>query len=254
MVVYRCEDSLESIFTAVYQAYEEKRNHGETLLSLSDDPILFAEDIQVIPCVEKVLKVMRTLKSRFGEKDYFSLCLALASEDSEKAQAVYKTIVDGLAGKRGRGHLFDNLANDFVHKSFSLARGAEREYAHLRGFVRFEELENGVLYSRVAPKNNVVTFLMPHFADRLPIENFVIYDEGRNFFGIHPAGKQWYLLLGEGSEMPGLKLSEEERTYRELFCRFCHEIAIKERKNLKLQRNMLPLRFQEYMVEFQQNL
>lgn len=252
MVVYRCEDSLESIFTAIYQAYEEKRNHAETLLSLNDDPILFAENVQVVVCVEKVLKVMNTLKRRFGEKDYLDICMALATEDGQKAQAVYQTVVDGLTRKCGQGQLFDNLANDFVHRAFSLARGAGREYAHLRGFVRFEELENGVLYSEIGPKNNVVTFLMPHFADRLSIENFVIYDERRNFFGIHPAGRQWYLLRGEEAERPPkLLLSEEERTYQELFRRFCRTIAIKERKNLNLQRNMLPLRFQEYMVEFQ---
>ena len=58
------------------------------------------------------------------------------------------------------------------------------------------ELENGMLFSRIGPKNDVVAFLMPHFADRLPIENFVIYDEKRNLFGIHPAGKPWYLLRG----------------------------------------------------------
>lgn len=252
MVVYRCEDSLESVFTAIYQVYEEKRAQEDTLLSLSDEPILFAEDRQVIPCAEKVLRVMNTLKRRFGEENYLSLCMALATEDGEKAQAVYRTVADGL--KRGcrPGHLFDNLANDWVHKAFSLARGAEREIQHLKGFVRFEELENGVLYSRIGPKNNALTFLMPHFADRLPIENFMIYDEKRRFFGLHPAGKQWYLLRGEEAEdSPEFSLSEEEKKYRELFRGFCRTIAIKERRNLKLQKSMLPLRYQEYMVEFQ---
>lgn len=253
MIVYRCEDSLESIFTAIYLAYEEKRNHAETMLSLSDDPILFAEDVPVVSCTDKVLKVIKTLKRRFGEDDYKELCLSLASEDMEKAQAVYRTVADGLARNCERGHLFDNLANDYVRKAFALARNAGRECAHLQGFVRFQELENRVLYSKIGPKNNMVTFLMPHFADRLPLENFVIYDERRNFFGIHPAGRQWYLLRGEEAGEPSeLQLSEEEKAYQELFRQFCRTIAIKERKNLTLQRNMLPLRFQEYMVEFQQ--
>lgn len=91
---------------------------------------------------------------------------------------------------------------------------------------------------------------MPHFADRLPIENFVIYDEKRGIFGVHPAGKQWYLLSGEEVEEPRLNLSKEEKQYQELFRHFCKTIAIKERRNLKLQRNMAPLRFREYMVEF----
>ena len=250
MTVYRCEDSLESIFTAVYRSYEENRNPEDTHLALHDDPLLFAEDVTVTPDASKAVKVMRTLKRRFGEDDYLTVCMALASPDPEKAQAVYRTVAKGLDERCLRGHLFDNMADDNVLKAFSLGRSTCREIDHLKGFLRFQELENGMLYARFGPKCNAVTFLMPHFSDRLPVENFVIYDETRGIFGVHPAGRQWYLLSGEEGE-PALELSESELQYRELFCHFCRTVAIKERKNLKLQRNMLPLRFQEYMVEFQ---
>ena len=251
MIVYRCQDSLEGIFTAIYQAYEEKRDHSETVLSLSEEPILFAEDVWVVPDREKTQKVMNTLKRRFGEKDSYSLCLALATEDEEKAQAVYRTVEEGIRCNCKPGRLFDDLTNDNIHKAFALARSANREVGRELEFVRFQELENGVLYSRIGPKCNILTFIMPHFADRLPIENFVIYDDIRNLFGIHPAGKQWYLLRGEEAVEPELRFSEKEESYQELFRHFCRTIAIRERKNLKLQRNMLPLRFQEYMTEFQ---
>ena len=68
---------------------------------------------------------------------------------------------------------------------------------------------------------------------------------------MHPAKKDWYLV--SGWEIPtedALQMSAEEEAYQELFTLFCHTIAIKERKNLKLQQQMLPLRFQDYMVEF----
>ena len=251
MVVYRCEDSLESIFTAVYLAYEEKRDHTNTMLTTTDTPLLFAEDVQVIPDNEKVCKVMNTLRRRFGEDDYYSVCMALASTDEEKAQAVYRTIVWGLKSGCAKGHLFDNLADDYINKAFKLARNASRECHHLKGFVRFQELENGVLYSGIGPKNNILTFLMPHFADRFPMENFMIYDVERDFFAIHPAGKQWYLLRGEQVDgITNLKFSEREKEYRALFQHFCHTITIKERENRTLQRNLLPLRFREYMIEF----
>lgn len=249
MIVYRCEVSLESIFTAIYLAYEEKRVHEETMLCLTDEPIFFAEDIKVIPDVQKARKVINTLNRRFGQENYLSLCMALASEDEDCAQAVYRTIVQGLARNISKGHLFDNLADDYVHRAFALARGVSREIEHQKQFLRFQELENGVLYSKIGPKNDVMVFLMPHFADRLPIENFMIFDEKRSLFGIHPAGRPWYLLRGEEVELP-LQLSEEELRYQELFRHFCHTITIEERRNPKLQRNMLPLRFRKYMVEF----
>lgn len=271
MTVYRCEDSLEGIFTAIYLAYEEKRDHEDTYLSLNDEPMLFAEDVQVLPDWEKTRKVMNTLNRRFGEKDYLFLCMALAAEDEEKAQAVYRTVVDGLKRRVRERHLFDNLADDFVNKAFALATNTWREIDHLKGFTRFQELENGVLYSKIGPKNNILTFLMPHFADRLPIENFVMYDDRRNLFGIHPAGKQWVLFCGEDGGMsedracgakaseakggedkfPKLRFSEAELQYQALFRDFCRAITIEGRRNALLQRNMLPLRFREYMIEFQ---
>ncbi len=250
MVVYRCEDTAESIFTAVYRAYEEKRCHEDTMLCLTDDTFLFAEDVEVEADAVKTRKVMNTLLRRFGREDCRRLSMALAAEDEEKAQAVYRTIVEGLRCKVGPGHLFDNLARNEIHKAFALARGVNTEVGHQIQFLRFQELESGILYSRIGPKNDVLAFIMPHFADRLPIEHFVIYDEKRNVFGIHPAGRQWYLLRGEEADVQP-RYSEEELQYQELFRQFCHTITIEERRNRKLQQNMLPLRFREYMVEFQ---
>jgi len=252
MTVYQCEDSIEGIFTAIYNAYEEKRNHNDTTLSLSDELFLFAEYVKVQPEQEKTLKVMRTLEREFGEEDYLWLCYALASEAEDKAQAVYRTVVDGLRRKAGCGHLFDNLANDSVNRAFVLARGASRECHHLKGIVRFQELESHILYARIGPKNNVLTFLMPHFAERFPVEHFMIYDDARGILGLHPAGKSWYLMQsGEDPEKnEQFVLAEGEEEYQELFRYFCHKIAIEERRNLTLQRNLLPLRFREYMVEF----
>jgi len=252
MIVYQCEDSLESIFTAVYLAYEHKRDHQDTRISLTDELLLFAEYIKVNADNAKAVKVIRTLKNKFGDDNYMTLCYALSSSSEEKAHAVYQVIVKGLKDGGPQGHLFDNLADDTIRQVFYLARGAGNESHHLLGFVRFQELENGVLFSRIGPKNNVLTFIMPHFADRFPMENFMIYDEIRGLFGIHPAGKDWYLVHGSDiiEESMTWDLSEKEMVYQELFRHFCHTIAIKERRNLKLQRNLLPLRFQEYMIEF----
>lgn len=252
MRVYQCEDSLEGIFTAIYNIYEDKCDRNDTRISLTDELLLFAEYIPVEVNEEKAMKVINTLRRRFGEEDYMKICMALCSSEPEKAQAVYRTVAMGLSKGCKPGHLLDNLAEISVNMVFSLARGANNEFLHLRGFIRFAELENGILYSKIAPRNNVLTFLMPHFTDRFPMENLMIYDERRKLFGIHPAGKEWYLVQNQGLKLEEkeLVLSEGEKEYRELFRYFCTKIGIKERKNLELQRNMLPLRFREFMVEF----
>lgn len=251
MIVYQCEDSLDSIFTAISRAYEEKRNHSDTRISLNQELVLFAEYIPVTEQPQKAQKMIRGLKQSFGEKDYLNICYALSTDQEEKAQFVYQTIVKGWQNQCGKGHLFDNLADDNVRQCFALANSAANERQHLCQFLRFHELENGILYAKVGPRYNLLTFITPHFADRLPMENFMIYDDRRNIFAIHPAGKQWYLLQGDDifASEGSLQFTEQELSYQELFRCFCHKIAIKERENPKLQRNMMPLRFQEYMTE-----
>lgn len=280
MIVYQCEDSLEGIFTAIYNAYEDRNKPEDTCISLTEELMLFAEYVPVSTDDIKARKVMNTLFQKFGQ-DYYQLCLALSATDSQKAQAVYQTIADGLAKKCRPGHLFDNLTNQYVHLAFSLARGASREYDHLKGFLRFEELRQGILYAEISPKNHLIPFLMEHFVDRLPIENFMIYDKGRKCLAVHAAGAAhtdahtvvnaagflsdrphydlpdclgaaWFMVQCDidPKEKFSLVLSERECACQELFRYFCHAITINERRNPKLQRNMLPLRFREYMTEF----
>ena len=133
MKIYHCEDSLEGIFTAIYNTYEDHCIIRDTMVTTIEENLLFSESVEVIPDPEKTVKVIRTLKRRFGEEDYESLCLALSSPKPEKAQAVYRTIAKGLSEKCPPGHLLDAMADTYVNQTFSLARGAGNEYHHLRG-------------------------------------------------------------------------------------------------------------------------
>ena len=145
----------------------------------------------------------------------------------------------------------EHLGNPYVRRVFELARAVGNETHHLFGFTRFEETENGILFAQIHPKNQVLPMLMPHFADRFPCENFVIRDRGRNLYGIHPAGKDWFLAsIENGPDRSQLKLSEEELQMQELFRYFTDKIMIEERENRKLQRQLLPLRFRTDMTEF----
>lgn len=247
MIIYRCQDTLEGIFTGIYNVYEDKVPRKDAVLALDAEPVLFSQDREVMPDEVKTRKVAGTLLRRFGEADYESICMALSAPDEDKAQAVYRTVVQGLDGRIPKGHLLDNLRDDEVLRTFQLAKAASRENCHLTGFARFRELENGILYSEIKPKYNIIEFLMIHFADRFPQENFILYDVGRKFFGLHPAGGRWYLRTGE---RPELQDSAQEKQYQDLFCHFCDRIAIRERENPVLQRNLLPLHFREYMTEF----
>lgn len=254
-----CEDSLEGIFTGIYEAYALREGHERVHIQIGEEENLrlFAHYMHISPDPVKTDKVAQTLKKRLGESAYHSLCSAAASCHMDKGEAVYKTVVDALTAGSGR-HVMENLRNPYVARCFELARFTTNE-AHLETeFLRFQELVAGereepcVLFSRIGPKNNVIPFMMPHFADRLSIENFMIYDENRKLFGVHPAREMWYLVsAGEDLAFKELTWSEKEERYQKLFRVFHKTIGIKSRENKALQRQMCAYRYQDYMVEFE---
>lgn len=250
-----CEDSLEGIFTAVYDAYALREGHMHLHVQVGeeDNYRLFATYLHSKPDFVKTDKVVRTLKEKLGEHVFGSICRAAASDGVDKGDAVYHTVVDGITGGHGE-RTMENLRNPYVSRTFELARRTANEAHYELEFIRFQELRQGILYARIGPKNQVIPFIMPHFADRLTPEDFMIHDENRGIFGVHPAHGEWYLVSGVDQELEVLQeviqYSDQEQKYQELFTLFHETIAIRERYNRRLQVQMLPLRFQDYMVEF----
>ena len=252
MYVYICQDSPEGIFTAIYNIFENKHNLPDTRLLLEWEPLLLAEYIEVEADAEKSQKVLRTLFRRFGQEDTHLIFMALASSDPEKAEAVYRTIAYGLAEKVRPGHLFDHLADRYVLYAHKLSLNARRECQHFKGFLRFRELKSGGMYALINPKNNLLPELMEHFLDRFPSENFMILDEVRQQIGIHRSREGWFMTIDPEAfeRIKATEVSEMQLYYEELFQKFCKTIAIKERRNEGLQKNLLPLRYRTHMTEF----
>lgn len=246
-----CEDTLEGIFTAIYTAYERHCIPEKTAIQVSEEENLrlFASYEYVKNDREKSEKVIRTLKRRFGEEGFQTFCFALSSENKEKATVVYRTIARGLLLPYPQ-QIFGRYAIREVGMLEKLRLNTWNEYHHLLGFLRFQELERGILFSEIKPKNHVLLFLAQHFADRLPEEHFLIYDVKRQLFAVHEAGKQWFLTDSPGIGDTWRAESGAESEYQELFRYFCHKITINQRKNEELQKGLLPLRFRPYMTEF----
>lgn len=252
-IVLVCEDSLEGIFTGIYEAYATKLPLETIIIETGnqDNFRLFTTYRTITLDGTKAAKVVKTLKERLGEEDYHTLCMALSSPAPDKAQAVFRTVVWGLKEKRYRS-IMEHLTDDYIRRVLELSRGAGNELQHLKGFLRFQELESDILFSTIHPANDLLPLLALHFSDRLPKEDFIIFDEGRKLYVVHPSGKEWFMMrdipgTGNLSEVP---ITAAEEYYQELFRHFCHSISIEARENLKLQRNMLPIHFRKYMVEF----
>ena len=113
-------------------------------------------------------------------------------------------------------------------------------------------MEEGPLLGKIGPKNDLLPLVSRHFADRLPGENWILYDCNRKKASVHPADGAWFLLRADSALwQEHLNKKTDEETYEDLWKTFHKSIAIAQRTNLKCQQTMLPLRFRPYMTEFQ---
>lgn len=249
--VYICSDSVTGIFSGIYDAWRSGRDADECGIALKGmvEQELFCEYVQVEETEKKALAVERLIRKHLGALSYESIYYAMLSEDARKADVILKTMM-AARHIQDSTRIMEHLSDPDVEKVFELSRNVGNETHIFIEFVRFRELENGVLYSKIEPRNRVLTCIAPHFADRLPVENWMIYDETHQEFVVHEAGKHWVLVSGEELS-PGLtsRFSKQEYEYEVLWDGFCHTIAIESRKNPKCQMTHLPLKYRKNMVE-----
>ena len=251
--ILQCEDSITGIFSAVYAAWELKYGHENTKIQIRDAGCanleLFTTYIELQPDEEKARKVLHTIRRKCSDTVYERLFRAACADAADKADAIYRYIQTAL---RMGNRVINHSADAAVVRVMELSRAVGNAEHHYLGFLRFIEIPGNILLARYAPKPHLTELIMPHFVDRFPEERFVIWDTIRNVAGVHVPGQNYVLLYLTESQIDKLKeYTEDHMEAEQLWKIFVETISIKERENVKLQRNNLPLHFRTYMPEFQ---
>jgi len=186
----------------------------------------------------------RSLVERRGSAESWQhVRFAFLSEASGSETAILE-YVKLLAEK---GPAADNmLADDRVKKVHGLSAKVGGETHRFMGFVRFKELADKTLYSKIEPDHNILALLVPHFRARLGTFNWVIHDARRNNAALYFKGKLVYAPLASAQIIEDVKEAE----VRELWKHFFKTAAITERTNPKLQRQNVPLKYRKNLTEF----
>lgn len=253
MVIFQCRDSFDSILCGVYDAWMSRLGHKQVRLELEDRGNLqmFSEYRSVEETEEKRDKVIQAILKKIGRDSYEAVFHVSLSRDEDKADKIYRYLIYGFHYGPG---VVDMLQIPEVYEVFRLSRYIGHEAHQLTGFIRFSQMEEGVLLGRIGPVNDVLVLVAPHFADRLSGENWILYDEKREKAVVHPADRPWALMEMDTPDWKEfLTKGSDEAVYENLWKAFHQGIAIKERRNLKGQRGHLALRYRPYMTEFQED-
>lgn len=242
MKIFITDGTVTGFFTAVFSAYAEK----ECLIT-SDNNIQLSLDSEIINVFgdnEKSMRVQTAIeKCDLTAVD--DIILALHSCDPLKEQTAFEYIKKLLVFK---SPISKRLSLPEVIEFNELLYKIRGEVHRFKGFIRFMESKDGVLYAPYSPDNDITDLIMPHFAERMKSERFVIHDTKRKVAGMYD-GREW-IICGVGEAE--VYLSEYEQAFKNLWKKYYSAVNIKERHHEKQMKGYMPVRYWKYLPEKEQ--
>ena len=259
--VFVCNDNITGIFSAIYDAWKtmlsvqcssvcRNMEFGIALKGMVEQE-LFCEYVEVEENTKKAIAVENLIKNHLGTQVYWCIYHALLSNDSQKVDAVLCIMMEAR-NIAVSSKIMEHLSHPKVMKVFELSRKVSNEAHYYQEFIRFEELQNGILFSEIEPKYQILSCIGDHFESRFPLENWMSYDKTHKMFLVHESRKHWIMVLNQKIDVNAAKkVSRAEAVYAKLWKNFFESISIKERESYERQRQHLPLRYREHVTEFQ---
>lgn len=236
------DGSFEGFLSLVHEVYHQKIN-VTAILKKSPDEFIFDEVLHVETDLPKAHTVFSSLKTRFSKDDINTIVRVFLCDSIAFEMRLLEFIILGFRKN-------ENLQN-INYPSVFYIKGLEQEHMRLThkmlGFVRFEELEDKTLYAKIETKFNILMFLGKHFSKRLGNNHFIIHDIKRHLAYVkHEDMKE----IRDVASFDEPLYSQDEAKFKSLWKNFFHSVAITNRTNTKLQKNLVPLVYRTYMSEF----
>lgn len=237
------DSTFEGLMTAFFEAYA-RRPHPIAILPEAACQLEFGRRYHVVETDEaKAERVVQGIQRQIGAFAYEKVWLAFLADTPHVSQAIYQYLLWGFAiGGTIRSRLADDRVLA-VDKAVSLVT---REAGFLREFLRLSEMEGGVYYGEISPRHQVLPLLMPHFVERFAMQPFVIQDCTHRVAGMAQNG-DWYITSSSSFSLP--VASCREAAVQHLWKTFYQKIAVQERINPHLQRQMMPKKYWKHMLE-----
>lgn len=243
-----CEDSFDGIMTAIYDGWVlMNKGYNVGIYPGNEyEPDFFSEYIFTKTDMNKAYKVSESIRRKVSVEAHAMVYRATLHFDKKKGNVIFEFLK--IAYPTGT-KVVRMLNNSWVMELMELDRKVKNESHLFKGFVRFKELDGGVLYSSIRPKCNVVPLISHHFKNRFPLENWIIYDESRKIAAVHPKGRECIITNGKDFN-ESIENNYQRDNYEDLWKVFFNTIAIESRKNPRCQNTNIPKWYRENMVEF----
>ncbi len=253
MTYFIYDRTFDGLLTAVFDSFARKVI-PDKLVSDSETIPLFTDTHTVVSDLDKAERVLAGLSKKISRSAIYMLHASFLSESEEVENSIFRYICKAFRMEKS---IEMNFADSDVLELSKIYKKVSRESEKMRQFVRFQKTTDGIFFACVEPLYNVMPLTLDFFEDRFADQQWLIYDIRRD--------RGWFYNLETVEEVkidnPGFDISsgklnrdildEDETDFQDLWKQYFKSISIKERKNLKLQRQHMPKRFWKFLTEKQ---
>lgn len=148
-----------------------------------------------------------------------------------------------------------NFGDQQILEIRKASRRVTQEAMRMLQFVRFQLTKDGIYFSGIRPRYDVLPMTLKHFKDRFADQHWLVYDLKRDYgfyYNLHTVDE--VTLNDQRFNVQSGKvdfniLEEEEAHYQNLWYDYCQNITIRERLNLKVQKQHMPKRYWKFLPE-----
>ena len=253
MIVFHYDKTFEGLLTAIFDAYNRKM-FPDKLISGNEPEPLFAKELHAVITEEaKASRVWKGLQKKLSRYSCNMIMHVWLSELPESDELIFRYIRKTFDNKQS---IETNFGDSDVLAMHQLAKKVGREREHILQFVRFQKAADDIFFAPISPVYNALPLAVEHFIDRFADQKWLIYDMKRKYGYYYDLKTAVEITLDTDEHFLNGKLdeklmAEDEKLFQELWKGYFKSMTIKERINLKLQRQHMPKRFWKYLTEKQ---
>jgi probable DNA metabolism protein len=240
---YIYDGTSDGLLSAIEWILEEASDPEQITLSARADT-LFEEGFFITTDAARAEALFSRLKQKAPDAAYTLYFFMLAEKEGLESSLLHYIAQAFRHGDKVNGYLTHPAVRDIV----TVSKKAGREMHRLKGLLRFEKLRDGAYLAQMEPDHNIIQPLAYHFSLRLRAQHWFIYDRKRRIAATWNKGS---LQFGAIEQFTAPALSDDEKEIQAMWQAFFKTIAIPDRKNPRLQKSNMPMKYWKYLTEKQ---
>jgi len=240
---YLYDGTADGLMSAIAWILEEEPDPLQVALAEREDT-LFEDGFFIVTDATQAESLFFRLRKQVPDAAHTIYSFMLAEKEGMETSLLHYMTLAFKYGDKVNGYLTHSAVLDIV----SVAKKAGRELHRMKGLLRFEKLRDGAYLAKMEPDHNIIHPLAYHFRTRLKAQYWFLYDVKRRTAAHWSNGT---LQFGTIEQFTTPALSDDEKQVQAMWQTFFKTISIADRKNARLQKSNMPMKYWKYLTEKQ---